>query len=139
MRVENWESQFQGVLHKLLYKGKFKHGKNDCVTFVIENIEAITGKKVFNKKYKNLKEARKIIKNYKQTSLLTIALQIAKDNNFKEIDINRTQRGDVLYYIDKRDLDGTLGVCIGDKVMFNWQDGITIVEKEKCIKGWRIE
>ena len=47
MRVENWESQFQGVLHKLLYKGKFKHGKNDCVTFVIENIEAITGKKVF--------------------------------------------------------------------------------------------
>ena len=76
---------------------------------------------------------------YKQTSLLTIALQIAKDNNFKEIDINRTQRGDVLYYIDKRDLDGTLGVCIGDKVMFNWQDGITIVEKEKCIKGWRIE
>ena len=47
MRVENWESQFQGVLHKLLYKGKFKHGKNDCVTFVIENIEAITRKKVF--------------------------------------------------------------------------------------------
>ena len=28
--------------------------KNDCVTFTIESIESITGKKVFDKKYKNI-------------------------------------------------------------------------------------
>ena len=36
-------------------------------------------------------------------------------NNFTLIDINFAQRGDVLYYKDEFDWDGTLGVCIGVK------------------------
>ena len=139
MRVEDWNSKLEEVIINLKNKKKFKHGKNDCVTFTIDCIESITGKKVFDKKYKNIKEAKKIIKSLKSKDLLDIALKIAKENNFKTIDIDKAQKGDVLYYVDTRDLDGTLGVCIGETVMFNWKESITLIKKEDCKIAWRIE
>ena len=120
-------------------KEKFVFGKNDCVTFVINSIEAITGKKVFDNKYKTLKDAKEIIKSLKSKDLLDIALKIAKEHNFKVIDIDKAQKGDVFYYIDKTDLDGTLGVCIGELVMFNWKKEITLIPKNNCTISWRIE
>jgi hypothetical protein len=139
MRVNNWNSKLEEVIKNLKEKKEFKHGKNDCVTFTIDSIESITGKKVFDKKYKNIKEAKKIIKKLKSKDLLDIALKIAKENNFKTIDIDKAQKGDVLYYVDTRDLDGTLGVCIGESVMFNWKESITLIKKEDCKIAWRIE
>ena len=139
MRVDNWDSKLEKVLQNYKEKEIFKHGKNDCVTFTIDCIESITGKKVFDKKYKNIKEAKKIIKKLKSKDLLDIALKIAKENNFKNIDIDKAQKGDVLYYVDTRDLDGTLGVCIGESVMFNWKESITLIKKEDCKIAWRIE
>ena len=120
MRVDNWSSKLEKVLEDYKQKKLFKHGKNDCVTFTIDCIEAITGKKVFDKQYKNIKEAKKIIKSLKSKDLLDIALKIAKENNFQTIDIDKAQKGDVFYYKDKTDLEGTLGVCIGESVMFNY-------------------
>ena len=134
MRVENWASKLELVIKELKNKDKFIFGKNDCVTFVINSIEAITGIKVFN-----IKEAKKIIKSLKSKDLLDIALKIAKENNFKVIDIDKAQKGDVLYYRDTKDLDGTLGVCIGEKVMFNWKQNIVLIEKNYCEKAWRVE
>jgi hypothetical protein len=139
MRVNDWNSKLEEVIKNLKEKKEFKHGKNDCVTFTIDSIESITGKKVFDKKYKNIKEAKKIIKKLKSKDLLDIALKIAKENNFKTIDIDKAQKGDVLYYVDTRDLDGTLGVCIGESVMFNWKESITLIKKEDCKIAWRIE
>jgi len=64
--------------------------------------------------------------------------KLSKD--FKEIDISKAQRGDILYYkSDKADFEGTLGVCLGDKVMFNWIQGINLRLKEDCITAWRVE
>ena len=139
MRVENWTSKLELIIEETKNKEKFIRGKNDCVTFVINSIQAITGKKVFNKKYTTLKEAKKIIKSLKSKDLLDIALKIAKENNFKVIDIDKAQRGDVFYYIDTRDLDGTLGVCIGENVMFNWKEQIALIPKNNCKIAWRIE
>ena len=139
MRVNNWSSALEKVLEDYKKKQIFKHGKNDCVTFTIDCIEAITGKKVFNKKYKNIKEAKKIIKSLKSKDLLDIALKIAKENNFKTIDIDKAQKGDVFYYKDKTDLEGTLGVCIGESVMFNWKKEIALIRKTDCKIAWRIE
>ena len=139
MRVENWASKLELVIKELKNKDKFIFGKNDCVTFVINSIEAITGIKVFNNKYKNIKEAKKIIKSLKSKDLLDIALKIAKENNFKVIDIDKAQKGDVFYYLDKTDLEGTLGICIGEKVMFNWKQNIVLIEKNYCEKAWRVE
>ena len=139
MRVNNWNSKLEKVIKDLKEKTKFKHGKNDCVTFTIDCIESITGKKVFDKKYQNIKEAKKIIKKLHSKDLLDIAFKIAKENNFKTIDIDKAQKGDVLYYVDTRDLDGTLGVCIGESVMFNWKESITLIKKEDCKIAWRIE
>ena len=140
MRVENWDSKLEKVIQELQIKDKFIFGKNDCVTFVIDSIEAITDKKVFDKKYKTLKDAKKIIKILKCKDLLDIALKITKENNFKVIDISKAQKGDVLYYTSSTsDLNGTLGICIGEKVMFNWKENITLIEKNNCKIAWRIE
>tara|TARA_R110001592_G_scaffold127358_1_gene339077 strand:+ start:616 stop:1056 length:441 start_codon:yes stop_codon:yes gene_type:complete len=139
MRVNNWSSQLEKILEDYKQKKIFKHGKNDCVTFTIDCIEAITGKKVFNKKYKNIKEAKKIIKSLKSKDLLDIALKIAKENNFKTIDLDKAQKGDVFYYLDNTDLEGTLGVCIGESVMFNWRKEIMLIRKTDCKIAWRIE
>ena len=140
MRVENWESKLSSVIHNTVHnKEKFIRGRNDCGTFVIECIEAITNNKVFNKKYNSLKQFKKILKEIKSKDLLNLALQIAKQNNFKEVDISRVQRGDILYYIDKTDLDGTIGVCIGSSTMFNWKQGMCLTSNAKCKIAWRIE
>jgi len=139
MRVDNWASKLELIIEETKNKEKFVFGKNDCVTFVINCIEAITGKKVFDNKYKTIKEAKEIIKSLKSKDLLDIALKIAKENNFKVIDIDKAQKGDVFYYIDTTDLDGTLGVCIGENVMFNWKQEITLIPKNNCKIAWRIE
>ena len=139
MRVENWDSKLELIIEETKNKEKFIFGKNDCVTFVINSIETITGKKVFDKKYKTLQDAKEIIKSLKSKYLLDIALKIAKENNFKVIDIDKAQKGDVFYYIDKTDLDGTLGVCIGENVMFNWKKEIALIPKNNCKIAWRIE
>ena len=139
MRVENWDSKLELLIEETKNKDKFIFGKNDCVTFVINSIETITGKKVFNKKYKTLQDAKEIIKSLKSKYLLDIALKIAKENNFKVIDIDKAQKGDVFYYIDTTDLDGTLGVCIGENVMFNWKQEIALIPKNNCKIAWRIE
>jgi len=139
MRVDNWASKLELIIEETKNKEKFVFGKNDCVTFVINSIEAITGKKVFDNKYKTIKDAKKIIKSLKSKDLLDIALKIAKENNFKVVDIDKAQKGDVFYYIDKTDLDGTLGVCIGENVMFNWKKEIALIPKNNCKIAWRIE
>ena len=139
MRVDDWEQQLQLQINQIIAYDKFIRGKNDCGTFVINCIEAITNKKVFKKKYKTLSGFKRILKNLKKKDLLDLINQIAKENNFKRIDIEKAQRGDVLYYKDNRDLEGTVGICIGDKTMFNWKEEITIIPNIKCEIAWRIE
>ena len=139
MRVNNWASKLELIIEETKNKEKFVFGKNDCVTFVINSIESITGKKVFDNKYKTIKDAKEIIKSLKSKDLLDIALKIAKENNFKVVDIDKAQKGDVFYYKDTTDLDGTLGVCIGELVMFNWKKEIALIPKNNCKIAWRIE
>ena len=139
MRVESWEIKLNEVIEKTKNKEKFEYGKNDCITFTLQCIEAITGKKVFDKKWKSIKQGKKIIKKLKKKDLLDIALHIAKENKFNQVDINKAQRGDVLYYKDEYDWDGTLGVCLGDKTMFNWKKSIMLINNDRCMKCWRIE
>ena len=139
MRVESWEIKLNEVIEKTKNKEKFEYGKNDCITFTLQCIEAITGKKVFDHKWKSIKQGKKIIKKLKKKDLLDIALHIAKENKFNQVDINKAQRGDVLYYKDEYDWDGTLGVCLGDKTMFNWKKSIMLINNDRCMKCWRIE
>ena len=138
MRVDNWASKLELIISKTI-NNEFIRGKNDCFTFVLDSIQAITGKKVFNKKYQTLTEAKKLIKILKCKDLLDVLLKITKENNFKVIDIDKAQKGDVFYYLDKTDLEGTLGICIGEKVMFNWKKEIALIPKNNCKIAWRIE
>jgi len=140
MRVENWSSKLELVIENTIKQEKFIRGKNDCFTFVINSIEAIINKKVFDKQYRTLKEAKKIIKILKCKDLLDVILKIFKEHNFKVIDIDKAQRGDIFYYTDSvSELNGTVGVCIGENVMFNWKQEIALIPKNNCKIAWRIE
>ena len=139
MRVANWEQQLQLQINNIVAYDKFIRGKNDCGTFVINCIEAITNKKVFKKKYKTLSGFKRILKKLKKKDLLDLINQIAEENNFKRIDISKAQRGDVLYYKDNRDLEGTVGICVGDRALFNWKEEIAVVPNINCEIAWRIE
>ena len=76
---------------------------------------------------------------YVSYSVITSSAVTGKENNFKTIDLDKAQKGDVFYYKDKTDLDGTLGICIGESVMFNWKKEIAILPKKECKIAWRIE
>ena len=84
MRVDNWDTKLSYYIVEQS-KTKFVRGKTDCVNFILGGIEVITGKKVFDKEYKTLKEAKKILKEFNKKNLLEIAQDIAKENNFEEI------------------------------------------------------
>ena len=79
MRVENWDSKLQKVIRETIDKEKFNYGKNDCITFTLKCIETITGKKVFNHKWKSLKDGKSIIKKLKKKIYLILLYMLQKN------------------------------------------------------------
>lgn len=138
MRIENWDTKLSDYIQKQ-QSIKFKRGKSDCVNFVIGAIKTITEKLVFDMEYKSLKDAKKILEELNKKDLLDIAMDIARDNNFKEIDCVYAQRGDVVFLKTDEELGGTLGVCIGQKSIFRAKNGVEIRNTNSCNVAWRIE
>ena len=138
MRIENWDTKLSDYIQKQ-QSIKFKRGKSDCVNFVIGAIKTITEKLVFDMEYKSLKDAKKILEELNKKDLLDIAMDIARDNNFKEIDCVYAQRGDVVFLKTDEELGGTLGVCIGQKSIFRAKNGVETRNTNTCDYAWRIE
>jgi len=138
MRIENWESKLSYYIQKQQLI-KFKRGKSDCFTFVIDAIKILTKKTVFDIDYKSVKDAKKILKELNKKDLLDIAMDIAKKNNFKEIDCVYAQRGDVVFLKTKEEFGGTLGICIGQKSIFRTKNGVETRETNTCNIAWRID
>ena len=138
MRIENWDTKLSDYIQKQ-QSIKFKRGKSDCVNFVIGAIKTITEKLVFDMEYKSLKDAKKILEELNKKDLLDIAMDIAKDNNFKERDCVYAQRGDVVFLKTDEELGGTLGVCIGQKSIFRAKNGVETRDTNSCNVAWRIE
>ena len=138
MRIENWDTKLSDYIQKQ-QSIKFKRGKSDCVNFVIGAIKTITEKLVFDMEYKSLKDAKKILEELNKKDLLDIAMDIARDNNFKQIDCVYAQRGDVVFLKTDEELGGTLGVCIGQKSIFRAKNGVETRDTNSCNVAWRIE
>ena len=66
-------------------------------------------------------------------------MDIARDNNFKQIDCIYAQRGDVVFLKTDEELGGTLGVCIGQKSIFRAKNGVETRDTNTCNVAWRIE
>ena len=66
MRVENWSSKLEDIVKETIRKDKFEYGKNDCITFTQQCVETITGKKIFEHKWKSLKDGKEVIKKLKK-------------------------------------------------------------------------
>ena len=118
---------------------KFKRGKSDCVNFVIGAIKTITKKTVFDMDYKSITDAKRILQELNKKDLLDIAMDIAKENNFKEIDCVYAQRGDAVFLKTDEELGGTLGICIGQKSIFRAKNGVETRNTNTCNIAWRIE
>jgi len=138
MRVENWDTKLSDYIQQQQLV-KFKRGKSDCVNFVIGAIKTITKKTVFDIDYKSLTDAKRILQELNKKDLLDIAMDIAKENNFKEIDCVYAQRGDVVFLKTDEELGGTLGVCIGQKSIFRAKNGVETRNTNTCNIAWRIE
>lgn len=138
MRIENWDTKLSDYIQKQQLI-KFKRGKSDCVNFVIGAIKTITEKIVFDMEYKSLKDAKKILEELNKKDLLDIAMDIARDNNFKQIDCIYAQRGDVVFLKTDEELGGTLGVCIGQKSIFRAKNDVETRDTNTCNVAWRIE
>lgn len=138
MRIENWDIKLSDYIQQQQLV-KFKRGKSDCVNFVIGAIKTITNKTVFDMEYKSLKDAKKILQELNKKDLLDIAMDIATENNFKQIDCVYAQRGDVVFLKTDEELGGTLGVCIGQKSIFRAKNGVETRNTNTCNIAWRIE
>tara|TARA_R110000822_G_scaffold219168_1_gene353406 strand:+ start:149 stop:565 length:417 start_codon:yes stop_codon:yes gene_type:complete len=138
MRIENWDTKLSDYIQQQQLV-KFKRGKSDCVNFVIGAIKTITKKTVFDMDYKSLTDAKRILQELNKKDLLDIAMDIAKENNFKEIDCVYAQRGDVVFLKTDEELGGTLGVCIGQKSIFRAKNGVETRNTNTCNLAWRIE
>lgn len=138
MRVDNWDTKLSNYIVESSNK-KFKYGKADCVNFVLGAIEVVTDKKVFDMKYKTIKEAKKIILEFNKKDLLDIARDIAKKNNFKEINTSFARRGDVVFLKTDEELGGTMGICSGEWSIFKAKIGQEKRLTNTCDYAWRIE
>lgn len=138
MRVDNWDTKLSNYIVESSNK-KFKYGKADCVNFVLGAIEVVTDKKVFDMEYKTIKEAKKIILEFNKKDLLDIARDIAKKNNFKEINTSFARRGDVVFLKTDEELGGTMGICSGEWSIFKAKIGQEKRLTNTCDYAWRIE
>ena len=138
MRVDNWDTKLSNYIIEQS-KTKFVRGKTDCVNFILGGIEVIIGKKVFDREYKSLKEAKKILKEFNKKDLLEIAQDIAKENNFEEINTSFARRGDVVFLETDEELGGTMGICSGEWSIFKAKIGQEKRLTNTCNYAWRIE
>ena len=138
MRVDNWDTKLSNYIVEQS-KTKFVRGKTDCVNFILGGIEVIIGKKVFNREYKSLKEAKEILKELNKKDLLEIAQDIAKENNFEEINTSFARRGDVVFLETDEELGGTMGICSGEWSIFKAKIGQEKRLTNTCNYAWRIE
>ena len=138
MRVENWDAKLSNYIVEQS-KTKFIRGKTDCVNFILGGIEVIIGRKVFDREYKSLKEAKKILKEFNKKDLLEIAQDIAKENNFEEINTSFARRGDVVFLKTDEELGGTMGICQGRYSIFKAKVGQERRLTNSCDIAWRIE
>ena len=138
MRVDNWDTKLSNYIVEQS-KTKFIRGKTDCVNFILGGIEVIIGRKVFDREYKSLKEAKKILKEFNKKDLLEIAQDIAKENNFEEINTSFARRGDVVFLETDEELGGTMGICSGEWSIFKAKIGQEKRLTNTCNYAWRIE
>ena len=120
MRVENWESKLEKVIQETINKNYWRIGRNDCITFPINCIEAITNIKVFEKKYKSLKDGKKLLKELRSKDILDLATRTAKEHNFKNVSniLNLYKKGKSNSIILNFDENSSFWVLVVPKLFF---------------------
>jgi hypothetical protein len=129
VRKDNWQS----ILTSEIEKAKntvFEYGVQDCATWASKVIRTYTDL-TWVPSWENKKEALKFHKEKPMEKRISEILGEAPRGN-----ILLTQRGDLV----QKDLglDSAVGICIGNKVVFLYTDGICYYDLADCIYSWRI-
>ena len=137
MRLENWPARLMDTISAASER-RFSGGENDCFTFCLEVIEAITGENVAKDRcpcsyYKTAKAAIKQIKRQGFSSIEDMWNSVATP-----IEVAFAQRGDLVLIEVGQQLPAT-GVVVDNRAVFLAPEGITYREVADAQKAWRID
>lgn len=134
-RRENWPEAFASALSHAQSK-PFVWGENDCCLFACNCIEAITGTDLARtfRGYTTRDEAMAFIAGY--GGLYQLAATICREHGVPEMPPLQARRGDVVLFEGGE--GGTLGICIGDKIVAPGDNGLVGYPILKALHAWRI-
>ena len=144
-RVGDWSIRLQCYIESV-HEKPFRYGKQDCCTFALGAIKAITGVDVKRKmkiRYRDKEAARKIramlsIQSAQtEGNAMTRAVgYVARVCGFVEITPLEAQRGDLVLF--RGILGDTAGICIGIKVIAPGANGLLADSISVVKRAWRI-
>jgi len=137
-KIDDWELRIRKFLVKCYHK-KFQWGEHDCCIFLCDCIESMTGYDLslpFRGKYTTKTGAAKTVVNI-STSVFGLVDVFAKKYRFKKIKTNYAQNGDIIGLLN-HDGDESLGILIGERILFAGDFNLESVEISHIKKVWRI-
>ena len=144
-RVADWPTRLQCYIESV-HEKPFRYGKQDCGTFAIGAIKAITGVDVKRKmklRYRDKEAARKIramlsfqSAQTEGTAMARAVGYVARVCGFVEITPLEAQRGDLVLF--QGVFGDTAGICIGTKVIAPGANGLLADSISVVKRAWRI-
>lgn len=136
MRVEGWEKILFEVIEDARDK-KYNLGKHDCALFAIDLLSKITGIDYGSKvrgKYKNLTEAKKLIKKLGKGTNKQLHKAVSEVLCALPTSSFRGHRGDPLLI----ELDNVehIGICVGAEGVVLTPDGLLFIALDKFKYCW---
>ena len=94
---------------------------------------------------KYLEDEKRIFIKNKCNNLLELGTKLFSKNNFKEVDLAFSQRGDIIYVKDlinlhdgDIDFNGSFGICLGSQSIIKSEKGLQRFDTIKGKISWRI-
>lgn len=143
-RLTNWDDRLRDKLKEWSPRG-FQWGSADCVHFVFDCVESMTGKAHLAgiEAYRCEREALKVLASINRRGLLHAVETFLGPAEDIEPNMAPLERGDVVMTLRKvvgapRRRGPGLGICSGSDALFVGARGLEEVSLADCLYGWRV-
>ncbi|MCG7984741.1 MAG: NlpC/P60 family protein [Candidatus Thiodiazotropha lotti] len=133
MRLENWPTLLNTYIESKR-NTPFEWGVFDCLTFVHECTEEITGRKLprfYRGQYSDMRGAYRLIQKHGGFD------EIYCKYFGPQIPVNQARRGDLITH-SSQTLPAA-GVVIGTVAAFLGLNGLVFIDIKDCLKAWKVE
>ena len=146
-KLNDWKPRLRTLIVERA-KVPFEWGKNDCVSFAADVIEAMTGMDVIDwgrGKYSNKEEALMVLKDHFGVGVFKTFDRIFEEHGFTQTD--SIKGGDIAFVvIENLDPEAsemfnhlTLMVGVGDGAITGpGKDGLVLIKKYELVKAWTL-